>query len=59
MATKTHQLLAYELQSINMIDSKIREVGQYWRYIENIKISYSAGMYRLEFLARELREAAT
>ena len=37
------------------IDYKIKEIGQYWRYLENIKISYEGGAYRVEMDAREIR----
>lgn len=52
---KKEQLLSYyPLPSFEMIDFKIQEVGKVWRYIEDIKITYEGGAYRLTMNAKEL-----
>ncbi len=53
---KEQRLAYYPLSSFQDIDLKIREVGQYWRYVEDIKISWVGGAYRVEMLAKELRQ---
>lgn len=53
---KEQKLAYYPLSSLEDIDFKIKEVGQYWRYLENIKISYEGGAYRVEMDAREIKE---
>lgn len=53
---KEQKLAYYPLSSIEMIDFKIKEIGQYWRYLEDIKITYEGGAYRLELTAKELKE---
>jgi hypothetical protein len=54
---KKEQLLAYyPLSSFADIDLKIKEVGKYWRYIEDIRISYEGGAYRVQMLAREMKK---
>ena len=52
---KEQKLSYYPLCSMEDIDYKIKEIGQYWRYLENIKISYEGGAYRVEMDAREIR----
>ena len=55
---KKEQLLSYyPLASLNDIDWKIKEVGEYWRHIENIKIEYFGGAYRVTMLAKEMKGA--
>lgn len=57
MEKKKKQLLSYyPLSSLEDIDFKIKEIGQFWRYIEDIKISYEGGAYRVTFMAREIEE---
>ena len=52
---KKEQLLSfYPLHSLIDIDNKIKELGQSWRYIENIIISYEGGAYRVSMLAKDL-----
>lgn len=54
---KTEQKLSfYPLNSLDFIDFKIKEIGQFWKYLEDIKISYEGGAYRLEMTAKELKE---
>lgn len=51
---KEQKLAYYPLSSFNDIDFKIKEVGQHWRYIEDIKINYEGGAYRVEMTAKEM-----
>jgi len=54
---KKEQLLSYyPLSDFSDIDYKIKEVGKYWRYLEDIKVSFEGGAYRVTMIAKEMRK---
>jgi hypothetical protein len=48
-------LTYYPLMSFEDIDWKIKEVGEAWRNLKDITISYEGGAYRLSMMASELK----
>lgn len=52
---KKEQLLGFDsIPTLELVDYKIREMGQYWKTLEDIRIEYNAG-YRLTMLAKDPR----
>lgn len=56
MNNRLQHLGFYPLRDLADVDFKIKEMGQYWRRLNNITISYTGGAYYLEMDASEPRQ---